>query len=118
MHDLDKKLLATPKYKVGFLQAAGVTIYIVVFILAVMLLSPLANYISRSGASLIDYIYPAFFLMAFVTSALITGSMVLAYPFWLLSKGKAKDAIIIVTWSTVWMIVLIFALFVISLIKF
>ena len=100
------------------MQAAGVTIYIIVFIIAVMLLGSLANHMSRGGVSLIDYIYPAFFLMAFVISALMTGSMVLAYPLWLLSRGKAKDAIIIVTWSAIWLIVFIFLLFIISFIKF
>ncbi len=46
------------------------------------------------------------FLLAFVISALICGSLILGYPLLLFSSGQHNEAMKIVLWSLLWLVVL------------
>jgi hypothetical protein len=87
----------------AFLQVAGVVVYILIFTLTV-------NYASGFLSDSEPYsqvMNMSFFLLAFVTSALICGSLVLGYPIYLLLGNEKRKAVTIVLWSAVWFVVIL-----------
>ena len=61
---------------------------------------------------------PLLFLTLFVTSALVTGALILGYPiklFWV--DNKKKDAINLLVQTTLWMLVFIVLLILIFILK-
>jgi hypothetical protein len=87
---------------IALLEALGLTAYIALFA-AVVIMGPrpedmfARNPIFGMGT----------FLLAFVTSALICGSIVLGYPSYLFFNGEREKALKIVAWSVAWLVVLL-----------
>lgn len=99
---------------VGLLQALGLMLYVSLFALgsrAIIGWLKLRFDVPDSESA----IPMIAFLLAFVTSALICGTIVFGYPAYLFSQGKKEIAIPIVLWNTLWL-VLAFALCIIGLI--
>ena len=87
----------------GFVQAAGVAIYILAF----------AFFMQNGGQWFqVSDIPPmagiAMFLLAFVVSALITGSLTISYPIMLFIDGKKREAFSILIWDAAWLIAFLF----------
>ncbi len=85
----------------GLLQAAGVTLYVVLFVLVLQSVIPV-------DAKLGQVAGPIFMLLAFATSALICSSIVFIYPIQLFFNGHKTRAVQTVLWTAGWL-VLIFA---------
>ncbi|MDD5109921.1 MAG: hypothetical protein PHI63_01740 [Patescibacteria group bacterium] len=95
-----------PRFKItplfiGLLQAAGLTAYVGAFALtAQMFLEHLKNQNVQPQ--------PVFsiilFLLAFVISALICGSIIFLYPVYIFSRGRMLEALKILLWSALWLI--------------
>jgi|SRR3989344_2492459 len=94
---------------IGFLQACGLTLYIL-FIVMIM------NFVSEKDFSSNLVLVPAIFLMLFVISALLSASLILAYPIMLLFNGRKEVAVKIVLWSGIWLVVFLFCLVLFALI--
>ena len=88
----------SPKH-ISFFQAVGLTAYIVVIANVINRLEP---FLKLKGAS------PAFngvtFLLVFVISALISGAIMLGYPYMLFSSGKQGEAIRVLARSILWLV--------------
>jgi hypothetical protein len=104
-----KQMRFSPKV-VGLLQAAGLTFYIASF-------AALVQGAERWIRNPHPILGITLFLLAFVVSALISGSIVFAYPILLLFDGKKDEALRIVFWSAVWLILFFLLFGVIALIR-
>jgi len=88
----------TPVWKIALAQTVFVLCYVLFFALS----------IQTVNGWLGDNFFPnpflgiAFFLTAFVFSALVCGSAVLGYPLVLLFEKNARRAVAIICWSAVW----------------
>jgi len=95
---------------IAFAQAVGLTAYVLLVALFMQSLQ------SWFGAQKDDPILaPMIFLLVFIISALVSTSIMLAYPVILFFKGKRKTAIKIVLQSVGWLLaflvlIIIFAL--------
>ncbi|PIR48674.1 hypothetical protein COU80_03135 [Candidatus Peregrinibacteria bacterium CG10_big_fil_rev_8_21_14_0_10_55_24] len=93
------ELLRIPSWKVGLAQAILVLSYVLLFALT----------LQTVHGWLGDNLFPnpfvgiAFFLTAFVFSALVCGSAVLGYPLVLLVENNVRRTIEIICWSAVWL---------------
>ncbi len=85
---------------VGLVQALGVVLYIGFFAI-------LVSALTTRGATVPQFIGVAFFLIAFVFSAMVCGGLVLAYPAVLALRGKVRRALKIVGWSGVAFVLLL-----------
>jgi len=100
---------------IGFLQALGVAVYVIIFSVAVQKIQQL--FISKD-------LYPkpalsiVFFLLAFIISALICWSVVFVYPIILFFKEEKDTAWKIFLWTGIWLILFFFisALVIVSLV--
>lgn len=92
---------------IGLIQAIGVAGYVSVFALGVQLVS---EWIRTQHFPANQILSTILFLLAFVVSALICGSIVFVHPIQVFFEGKRKEAIQIVFWNVVWLVVL-FGLF-------
>lgn len=96
---------------IAFLQVLAVVAYILVFAFAVNNVPRIFN--------LSDFDQPmvgmTFFLLAFVTSALICGSLILGYPIYLFLGGEKRQAVMVVLWSVCWFIAALLLLFLVVL---
>ena len=88
----------------GFVNALLVVIYIFG---VVNLMNYLANFEDNES------LMPVMFLTLFVTSAAITGSLVLGKPVLLYLNGQKKEAVTLLTYTLVSMVALFILLFVI-----
>lgn len=86
----------------AFLEAAGVTAYVVVFALTVQ---NLQAWLLAHNAFPSPVLSIVLFLLAFVVSALICGSLVFLYPVRLFSAGQKKQALQVFLGSAVWLLV-------------
>lgn len=88
-----EKLDKSSPMAIGLLQAAGVIIYILIFVSIINLL--------RAAVTIQppEFLVAAFVLLTFVFSALVCGSLVLGYPSLLIFKGNVKRAVTIVGWT-------------------
>lgn len=97
-----KGMRHSPK-RIGLMQAAGLAAY-------VMLFATLAYQVRTLVEAHTIAIHPiagiTLFLLAFVISALISGSIILAYPTSILFDGRKGEALKIVFWSATWLILL------------
>ncbi len=93
-------LKLTPK-TIGFLQALGLGAYIALIALAINFLS---QYAPEQDNKILA---PITFLLAFVISALISSALILGYPVILFFDGKKSEAIKIVVWSAIWLVILL-----------
>ena len=90
----------SPRF-IGFLQAAGLTLYVAGFAIFATHIQEWAR--ARGVAS--PTLGITIFLLAFVISALISGSLLLGYPLVLFFGGKKAEALKIVLWSALWLLV-------------
>lgn len=108
----------TPKIA-GLLQALAITVYVGVFAF-------LAYRIQQ--ISIQNQVHPhpvvaiVLFLLAFIISAVVCGSLFLGYPVWLFFENKKLHAVKIVLWSALWLVafflILAVAAFVFLFIRF
>lgn len=92
-----KSLDKTAALKVGALQGLLVVLYVAIFVSLVQLLDAMPEDTAPALAGM-------FFLLAFVTSALICGSLVLGYPAIVAIGGNIKRAVQIVFYTAITMI--------------
>lgn len=85
----------------GFLQALGVAIYVACFALSVNFVGSIVDSYEISPGPVFGIIA---FLLAFIVSALITGSIMLWRPVSLFLSGKRHEAVEIIFWSVIWLI--------------
>jgi hypothetical protein len=85
---------------IALLEALGLTAYITLFVVVVNTAPRPEDVFDRN-----PILGMATFLLAFVTSALICGSIVLGYPSYLLFNGEKEKALKIVAWSAAWLVV-------------
>ncbi len=82
---------------IALFESAGLTLYI----------SFVAKFL-ENGGRWFQGLDPAwgitFFLLTFVSSAVISALLVLGYPIFLFFEGKRKIAIELVLWSAVWLV--------------
>ncbi|OHA47095.1 MAG: hypothetical protein A3A80_01590 [Candidatus Terrybacteria bacterium RIFCSPLOWO2_01_FULL_44_24] len=83
---------------IGFLQATCLVVYVSVVALAMHYLSQNTIFISQILSIII-------FLLVFVISALISSSIILGYPLIMFFNGKKEEAVRIVLWSIVWLVI-------------
>ncbi len=98
-----------PPQKVGLLQAAGLVSYVSFFAFAV---STSANWFQARG---IEEPGPmlgmSIFLLAFVLSAAVCGSLFLGYPLVLFSRNQRAEAVWTVLWTLCWLALFLGAFF-------
>lgn len=98
----------------AFFQALGLAIYVGLFAFLALHIVP--------GFENNQATHPALgvilFLLAFVISAVISGSIILGYPIFLFFEGRRKDALKIVLWSVVWLLLFLGIFLVIALLSF
>ena len=82
---------------VGFLQALGVALYVVLFVLTARGASAYVEFVP-----LPDIIFPILFLLAFVFSALTCVLIVFGFPSMLVLEGKGKEALKVVILTALW----------------
>lgn len=78
---------------VGFMQALGVIVYILLLVSVLNVLE------SATRNEPPEFVAAGFFMLTFVFSALVCGSLVLGYPALLAIKGNVKRAVMVVAWS-------------------
>ena len=82
------------------MQAAGVTLYIFLFVLLVTQLHP-------DDSKTPEILAATFFLISFVFSALVCGMLLLGYPARLALAGKIKRAAQVVAWSGLSLVIIL-----------
>lgn len=93
-----------PPHKAGFLQAAGLALYVALFATAVW---SLPRFVGIQNAELHQVVAMSLFLLTFVTSASICGSIMFGYPTRLFLDNKKKEAVHTVLWSILWLVVIL-----------
>lgn len=97
----ENEFMKTSPRTIGFIQAAGLTVYVSLF---AILIQQAQTWFLLHGIQLSPMTSIVFFLLAFVISALICGSLILGYPILLFSSGKHREAMKIVLWSLLWLV--------------
>ncbi len=87
---------------IGLFQAAGLTAYVSIFALLVQSVQQIT--ILRN-LNLPPVLGITIFLMTFIISALICGSIALLYPTELMLAGNKKEALRIIFWTLGWLVV-------------
>src|SRR5690242_6242379 len=100
MDRLEQFLITKSAWFIGLGQALGVMLYVVIFATVVF---NLGQHI-RVDNPIFSAVTA---LTSFVTSTLICGSLVLGAPALLALKGQIKQAIMIMVWSAIWLIVIL-----------
>ena len=91
------------RLSLGFIQAAAVTIYVIIFVF----------FITSLGESIFSeepdnrFLSAVVLLLLFVTSACITGSSVLAYPTVLAFLQRVKEAVLLVATTVFWLLLIL-----------
>jgi hypothetical protein len=86
--------------KIGFLQAAGIVLYVSLFALAISML----DMWFPSGIKINPFISIALFLLTFVVSATICSGLMFGYPIFLFTKGNKKEAFHVFGWALGWLV--------------
>lgn len=86
--------------QIAFLQAFGIACYVAIFATTIYTLQiwSVTRAIEPHPALAI-----ALFLLTFILSALICGSIMFAYPIIVFSRGQRTDALKIILWSILWL---------------
>lgn len=82
----------------GLLQAAGLTLYVFLFV-------SIVQNISNSFENQNPFVAMMSVLLAFVSSALICASITLIYPGILFFDNKKKEALQVILWNWLWLII-------------
>jgi hypothetical protein len=90
-------MIKNTPWKVGFLQALGLTLYVTIFALIIQAFSGTTFNPSPFFSILI-------FLLTFIISATICGSITLIYPFVLFFSNKKKEALHVIMWNVGWLL--------------
>jgi len=88
----------------GLIQAVCISAYVFLFATAAQ------NFIEWAKTNSIEphpILGAMLFLLAFIVSALISGSIVLAYPIWLFFTERKTDAFKTVLWSAIWLALIV-----------
>ncbi len=101
----------SPK-QIGLLQATALSAYITAFAVSAFRVQGWAR---MSGVSVHPIEGIMLFLLAFVISAMVSGSIVFAYPIMIFFDGKRLDALHIILWTAFWLIAIFVFLAVVSL---
>lgn len=89
----------TSPWIVGLAQAVAVLFYVLLFVLSLQTIHGwLGDNMFQS-----PFLGMAFFLTAFVFSALVCGSAVVGYPLVLLFEKNARRAVSVICWSAAWL---------------
>ena len=88
--------------KIAFFQAAGIVAYVIVFASIVNSLQTLFP----DDNKLSPFIGISIFLLAFIISVTVCGSLMFGYPIFLFSKGKKAEAFKLFLWSLGWLVFL------------
>lgn len=102
----NKGVNPSPKL-IGFIQAAGLALYVSLF---ATLVQQAQSWLLLHNIQPNPILSIVLFLLVFVISALICGSLIFAYPLLLFSSGRRSEAAKTVLWSLIWLVVI--ALFV------
>jgi phage-related protein len=86
----------------GLYQSLGLTAYCI-FIAFVM--DNLSAFLSNTNAGITNLWYSFIFLTIFIISALITGSIALAYPIFLATKKRFREAWSVVFSTIAWLVI-------------
>jgi hypothetical protein len=92
--------ISTHYARTGLKQAAGIIAYILLVV----------TIMTQSGINeqnIPGILAPLMFILMFVTSALICGTIALYYPATLALQGKVRDALEVIAWTGVWMIAML-----------
>jgi hypothetical protein len=89
----------SPK-KLGLFQAVGLLLYISLFAVAVQLIQYWSKLRPAPGVSII------IFLLVFIISATICGTLALGYPAMLFFEGKKIEAVKSIVWTVVWLAII------------
>ena len=84
--------------KIGFLQALGLSIYVTLF-------ASVIQFFSGQKLSPNPFVSITTFLLAFITSAFICGSIALICPFKLFMENKKAEAFQIVLWNIIFLVI-------------
>ena len=91
------------RLSLGFIQAAAVTIYVIIFVFFIISLGE--SIFSEEPDN--RFLSAVVFLLLFVTSACITGSSVLAYPTVLAFLQRVKEAVLLVATTVFWLLLIL-----------
>lgn len=86
--------------QIAFLQAFGIALYVALFAASVYTVGGWGNAHAIQPHPILAI---ALFLLTFVFSALICGSIMFAYPIMVFSRGQRMDALKIILWSILWL---------------
>jgi hypothetical protein len=94
---------------ISFLNAFGVTIYVAGI-----------SFVMRSGGKIFDetnnFLGPVAFLLLFVLSAAITGTLTLGRPVWLYLENRKLEAVKLFLYTLGWLIAITLAIFIVQII--
>ena len=90
--------------RIGFYQAIGLAAYIAVF---ATMVSQIQAWTRVHPMAIHPAIGISLFLLTFVISALISGSIALARPAMLFFDGHKLDAVKIIFWNAVWLVAIL-----------
>ena len=86
----------------GLFQAAGLTLYVSIFAITGHLIE---QWLKAEGIQLQPPLAIIIFLLAFIISAIVSASIVFAYPIFLFFGNEKDEAVRVVLWSLGWLIV-------------
>ena len=92
-----------PPALIALLQVIGVVAYVLLFVAGL-------NYLNAPDGPIFENNPAAsmtFMLLAFVTSALICGALILGYPLHLYLSGEKRRAVTVVAWSALWFVIIL-----------
>ncbi len=91
---------------IGLFQAAALALYVSMFAVTVQ---NLGGWFAARNAHPDPAVSIIIFLFAFIISALVSASCVFAYPLFLFSSGKKKEALKVVGWNFFWVVLFFIA---------
>lgn len=92
---------------IGLFQAAALALYVNMFAVAVQ---NLGGWFDARNVHPDPALSIVIFLFAFIISALVSASCVFAYPLFLFSGGKKKEAVKVIGWNLFWIILFFIAI--------
>jgi hypothetical protein len=97
----ENEFMKTSPRIIGFIQAAGLTLYVSLF---ATIIRQAQNWLLFQGIRSSPTASIILFLLAFVISALVCGSLILGRPLLLFFSGKHREAMQIILWSLLWLV--------------
>lgn len=107
-----KTSIKTSASAIGFIQAAGLTLYVIVFALVV---SRAQSWFRLQDIQPEPRVSIILFLLAFVISVLVCGSVILGYPTIKFFDGKRAEALKTILWNGIWLVVIFLGIAILGL---